>query len=107
MIIYVILSIIVLYFLFALMKDFIYKLIKIKVCAICGAVSITWITLLILKFIGYEIESLILGILMGQSIVGVMYYLEDKIKNKLTLSFVRLSTILIGTIGIYYLLSVI
>ena len=106
MILYVLLSIILFYFLFALLKDFIYRVIKIKICAICGAVSLTWIILLILKFIGYEIESLLLGILLGQSVVGIMYYLEDKIKNKLTLSFVRLSTILIGTLVVYSLLNV-
>ena len=107
MIVYVILSITILYFLFVLLKEFIYNITKIKICAICAAVSLTWIILIILQLIGYKVDLLILGILMGQSIAGVMYSTEGKIKNKLALSFVRLTIILIGTIIVYSILEVI
>ncbi|MBS3149463.1 hypothetical protein J4455_02095 [Candidatus Woesearchaeota archaeon] len=104
MIFYVITSIFVLFFIFALIKDFIYKVTKIKVCAICAAVSLTWIFLIILSLIGYNIDKLIIGILMGQSIVGIMYYLEKKLKNKLFLSLSKLFTIVIGTLIVYSIL---
>lgn len=107
MIFYIIISIFVLFFIFTLIKDFIYDKTKLKICAICAAVSLTWVSLIILKLIGYTIDKLILGILMGQSIVGIMYYIEKKMKNKLLLSFSRLFIIAFGTLIVYYVIKVI
>lgn len=44
-------------------------------CAICVSVSLTWLILLVMYFNSYRIDPLILGILMGGSAVGLMYYL--------------------------------
>lgn len=107
MIFYVIISIFVLFFIFALIKDSIYKLTKMRICAICAAVSLTWIFLIILRLVGYEIDKLIIGILMGQSVVGIMYYIDKKLKNKLLLSLSRLFTVVFGTLIVYYLIKVI
>ena len=107
MIVYVLFSIVIIYLLLVLIKDFAYKKTKIKICAICGAVSLTWVVMLILALLGYNIDKLLLGILMGESIVGIMYSLENKIKNKLASSFVKLFTISIGTIVVYFILGVI
>ncbi|MBS3146565.1 hypothetical protein J4471_02605 [Candidatus Woesearchaeota archaeon] len=107
MIFYILLSITILFFIFVLLKDFIHKVLKIKICAICAAVGLTWIALIVLSLIGYAIDRLILGILMGQSVVGIMYSIEKKINNKLVLTLSKLLTILFGTLIIYYVIKVI
>ncbi|MEK7176847.1 MAG: hypothetical protein AAB719_00915 [Patescibacteria group bacterium] len=43
-------------------------------CALCASVTLTWLTLLILRFTGAEVDSLVLAILLGGSAVGLMYY---------------------------------
>lgn len=53
-----------------------------KACALCGAVSLTWITLLILFYLNYEVNPVLIGILMGSSVVGLMYLLEKKLREK-------------------------
>lgn len=53
-----------------------------KVCALCGAVSVSWIVLLFLFYLGYEIDPVLIGILMGGSIVGFMYLLEQKLPER-------------------------
>ena len=55
---------------------------KLKVCALCAAVSTTWLALLIMKLSGVDIDPLIIGILMGGSAVGIMYLLEKKMPEK-------------------------
>lgn len=50
-----------------------------KVCALCGSVFLTWISLLVLGYLGYEIPMVFVGILMGGSVTGVVYLLEQKI----------------------------
>jgi len=56
----------------------------IKVCALCTAVFSTWILLLTLFYAGLSIDPLLIGILMGGSIVGSMYLLERKLPEKYT-----------------------
>ena len=55
---------------------------KLKVCALCASVSTTWLGLLVMKLFGFEIDPLIMGILMGGSAVGIMYLLEKKMSEK-------------------------
>lgn len=58
------------------------KITGIKLCAICAAVSCTWLVLIFLYFTKGNIDPLILGILMGGSVVGAMYYLSSKLPEK-------------------------
>lgn len=55
------------------------KITGIKLCAICSAVSGTWLILLFLYFIKGNADPLAIGILMGGSAVGIMYYLSSKL----------------------------
>ena len=55
---------------------------KMQICALCAAVSTTWILLLALLYMGKGIDPLVIGILMGGSAVGLMYYLENKLPEK-------------------------
>lgn len=55
---------------------------KWKFCALCASVSLVWLVLLLL----YKLEKFgnpaILALLMGQSVVGVFYLVEKKVKEK-------------------------
>ncbi len=53
-----------------------------KFCAICGAVVITWLTLLILYFIGLFDDRTILALLIGGSVIGIFYLWENKAKEE-------------------------
>lgn len=58
------------------------KITSVKICAICFAVGCTWLVLIFLYFTKGNIDPLILGILMGGSIVGAMYYLSSKLPER-------------------------
>lgn len=53
-----------------------------KFCVICTSVSTTWIALLLLHWLGKFDQPLIIAVLMGQSIVGLYYFLEDRTKEQ-------------------------
>ena len=97
-------SITALFVIFALIKDYFKKKIKYEVCAICAAVSTTWIATIIIALLGYKIDNVLLAILMGQSITGAMYLLEEKIKTKRNY-LIKLGTIIGGTIITYYVIQ--
>mgnify|MGYP003394444353 CR=1 FL=1 len=51
---------------------------RLKFCAICVTVSLTWLTLLIAWLLGFFIDPLLIGILMGESVIGLYYLIEKK-----------------------------
>ncbi len=77
--IYILAGIIVLFFVFLIIKGFFKK----DFCAICAAVSITWLYLLVLYWFGAFENRVIIALLMGQSILGVYYIAEEKVKEEL------------------------
>lgn len=100
-------SIVILYFLAAILKKTAERITKIPVCAICIAVSATWLGLLISRLLGYEANINVIAILMGGSVVGIMYKLE-KIFEKNGLSnfwIVRLAVMLFGITAVFLLLA--
>lgn len=64
-----------LYFLIAMIKEQLQKIFPIKICAICLAVTLCWLVLLPLFFLG-KIDGTAPAILMGMSLTGIMYKLE-------------------------------
>lgn len=100
-------SIPLIYLLVALIKPTIQQKLPFNLCAICAAVSLTWLILLIMWLMGYAISIVVIGILMGMSVTGIMYkseglYQKLRIKN---FWFVRLVIIIGGFYGIYTLLQ--
>ncbi|MEK6952113.1 MAG: hypothetical protein AABX29_03790 [Nanoarchaeota archaeon] len=97
--------ILVLFFIFIFLKPYIVKLTG-RFCSICASVSSTWIILLILKILNYNIDPLVVGILMGGSVVGIMYKFEDYAKkhNKKLLLF-RIVILIIGFLIVYSLIK--
>src|SRR3989344_333750 len=100
-------GIFVLFVLFASMRGQVYKRFGFKFCAICAAVSLTWIGLLTAKLSGWQIDTLLLGILMGESITGIMYLFENiaKKKGKSNLLWLKIIIILLGTLTVYLFLT--
>ena len=100
-------GIFVLFVLFASMRRSIYKRFGFKFCAICAPVSLTWAGLLIAKLAGWQIDTLLLGILMGESITGIMYLFENiaKKEGKSNLLWLKVIIILLGTLMVYLFLT--
>lgn len=52
---------------------------RIKFCAACVAISLTWVALLTARALGLAVNPLWIGVLMGESIVGLYYLLEKRV----------------------------
>lgn len=80
------------------------SLAKLEFCVICGAVSGTWVTLLVLLSLGYYANRLVIALLIGQSIVGAYYRLKTQISDRLAVF--SLPFLLTATVIGYALLAV-
>lgn len=100
-------SIPVLYFVVAFTKPTLQKKLPFNMCAICIAVSITWLLLLVLWLTGQMVSLISIAILMGMSVTGIMYKLEPIYKEKKIHNFwlVRLILMISGYLSIYLLLE--
>ncbi len=108
--IYILEIIAFLFIIFALLKKYLENFLNIKVCALCAAVSTTWIVALLLKnLMLITINNTILSIMIGQSIVGIMYSYENYVKeSRSSKSLMWLKKLLIIIAGIvlgYYLIE--
>jgi hypothetical protein len=74
-----------------------------KFCTICLSVTLTWMTLLILYFIGIFTDKIILAILIGHTSLGIYYILEKKVRKELLIF--RLPYLLTSISLIYFILS--
>lgn len=54
------------------------KIIK-KICPICVLVSATWLTMYLLRGLGYQMDEYLMAMLMGGSVVGTSYTLGKKV----------------------------
>lgn len=53
-----------------------------RICAICLAVGLIWLSLLIAYRSGRFDNPLLLGLLMGQSVTGLYYFLEKRVRKE-------------------------
>src|SRR3989344_1060840 len=60
------------------------RILPFKVCPICAGVFITWVWLLGAHFVGYPIDLVVPALLMGGSVVGIMYQLAPLEARPLT-----------------------
>lgn len=74
----VFIGITILFFLFLILQHFFHK----KFCAICAAVSCSWLLFMILSYRGLFQNQILLALLVGQTTVGIFYLLEKKMKEK-------------------------
>lgn len=75
-----------------------------KFCVICVSVSVTWMALLALYWLGQFDQPVIIAVLMGQTIVGLYYFLE--IKTAEALHVFRLPLLLTLTLAAFMALGV-
>lgn len=99
--------ILAIFLLVVLIKSRVMKLIGWNVCALCAAVSLTWMILLLLIWSGVIHQTTSVAILMGMSVSGLMYKLEGYYKSHHLrhLWAVRLVVILGGFTTITMLIS--
>lgn len=100
-------SIPTIYLLVALIKPAFQPKLPFNLCAICAAVSLSWLGLLVWWLLGYDVSLTLIAIMMGMSVTGIMYkaeglYQKLRIKN---FWFVRLVIILGGLYGVYVFLQ--
>lgn len=72
-------------------------------CVICSSFAITWVGLLFMLLNGMFNNKVLLGIFMGQTSVGLYYFLEIKLKEKFHIF--RLPFLLSLTLLIYSILD--
>lgn len=89
-----VLNIVILYFLIAFIRPYL----KVKICAICAAVSLTWAIFTLLWLIDFDVPVVLLAILMGMSLTGLMYSIEKFFQRKKLRNFwfVRIVIIAFG-----------
>lgn len=75
---YIFLAIVVLFAVLVSLRS----LFSLKICALCASIFLTWVTLIVLMYLGYEIDPVFVGILMGGSAVGILYKLEQKLPSR-------------------------
>ena len=104
---YILLAMVGVYAVWLVLRNLIDRVFKFKICAICATVVSTWIGLLLLKLIGFDVSQIIIAVLMGQSVAGFMYFLErraESTKNK-KLLLIKTLVILFGTLIVYWIIS--
>ncbi len=74
-----------------------------RVCALCAAVSGTWLILLVLFYAGAAVDPVLLGILMGGSVVGGLYWFQQTLPR--AASLFTLPFFLTGVLGVYGILK--
>lgn len=74
-----------------------------EICAICAAVSLTWVGMLVLYLLDLFSDQVLVALLMGQTVLAIYYLMEKKVVEKLTLF--RLPFLLTLIAGAYSLLS--
>ena len=79
----ILVSITVLFFFLLAVKELFGKRLKEKFCVICTAVTLTWVSLLVLYYLGLFDNLIIIALLLGQSSLGVFYLTEKKVKSDL------------------------
>ncbi|MDO8514012.1 MAG: hypothetical protein Q7S50_00540 [bacterium] len=57
------------------------RILPFKVCPVCAGVFLTWVWLLGAYFLGYQIALVVPALLMGGSVVGIVYQVEKKLRN--------------------------
>lgn len=56
---------------------------KLKFCAVCASVLLTWILFLALYYLGYFENLILLAVLIGGSAVGIFSLVKKKIEEQL------------------------
>lgn len=61
-----------------LMALFVHSFGHLKFCAVCVTIGLTWLSLLIARLLGYPINPILIGVLMGECVVGLYHLIEKR-----------------------------
>ncbi len=80
---------------------------NLKICAICTAVSLTWLGVFIMYILNIHNEVVWLGIMMGGSVIGLMYKVDEYMKknNYKRIWLIRLFIVVFGFLFVYFLIE--
>jgi len=81
------------------------KFLPFRACAVCAGVSLTWLWLLGAYWLGYSIDTKIIALLIGGSVVGVAYELKKKMAPTRFLLWWKLVLIIAGFAAAYGLIE--
>jgi len=81
------------------------KVLPFKFCPICAGVAGTWLWMLGLHQLGYQIDLVIVAMLMGGSVVGIAYQAEKKLPAAKLLLLWKALFIPAGFAAVYSLVS--
>lgn len=77
---------------------------KLRVCPICVLTSVTWISLLIARSLGYAVDLSLITLLMGGSVVGSAYVLAKRLPLERQTAW-KFWSIILGFILVYTAIS--
>lgn len=83
---------------------FLRKFAPIKICAVCAGVAGTWILGLVARYFGYQVDESLLGMLMGGSVVGIMYQIDKRNGGGLRV-FIKFLLLAAGFFAVYNLIN--
>jgi len=49
---------------------------RLKFCVVCVTVGLTWLSLLVARLLGYTVDPILIGVLMGESVIGLYQLIE-------------------------------
>lgn len=78
---FLLLLIIVLFIALFGVKALLPKRLKEEFCVLCSAVSVSWLTLLVLLWLGTFTDTVLLALLMGTSVTGIFYLADAKLER--------------------------
>ena len=81
------------------------KILPFKICPICAGVSGTWLWMFISSFLGYEIDFVIVAMLLGGSVVGIAYQVEKRLPAGKSALLWKVLFIPVGFVVAYSLVS--
>lgn len=62
-------------------KEIFFTITKRKFCVVCATFCLTWIGLFVLYLQGKYNDTALIALLMGQTILGIFYLIENKVKE--------------------------
>ena len=74
-------TVVALFLLLLIVKSLLPKRMQEQFCVLCSAISLTWLCLLILSWIGRFEDRILLALLMGTSVTGIYYLADAKLES--------------------------
>jgi peptidoglycan/LPS O-acetylase OafA/YrhL len=99
MLVTTLISITLLFFVLLIVRKFF----GLKACAICTATLLTWAGLWIAYRLGYFTDGILLGLLIGESITGIYYFIKQRVAK--SLSIFTLPFMLTALVLAYYCIT--